>query len=271
MKKFRTTKLRIIFIFLLGLSTMLNVGCGQKWRYIKGEFVTPYYKSVVTAKEDSKLPISIRVKPINFTPFGAVNHGWGTVRSIFPLICLIPAGPTSTTTNTLGGTEAYTLTTRTPGEIEKVITEELKKTMLFNEVVFGGDQKDYDIQGTLDFKIDSHDYYGGFGGILMLVPVVLLVNVLLLPMANAYYICEAHFEVVKTDNNKIVFSKDYYSKELLVVGLLYGGTKGHETMYGKKVFPPIMKEFINDLKVNLKQNINTVWLNKNYKSLDTSK
>ena len=65
-------------------------------------------------------------------------------------------------------------------------------------------------------------------------------------------------------NNKIIFSEDYSSKENFLAGLFYGTfAKKQRAMFGQKIFPSIVKEFINDLKANLKQNVNTAQLNEN--------
>ena len=76
-----------------------------------------------------------------------------------------------------------------------------------------------------------------------------------LPMATYNYKCEAHFEVFSTCDNSIVFSKDYFSKERFTLGLFYGNILKAKKLYGKKVFPIIVEEFINDLKENLEQKI----------------
>ena len=271
MKKHFTINPRIFLVLALALLMMLNIGCAGKM-YEEGFIVSPYYKSAITANETAgnKIPVSIMIKPLYFTPASNETHGGGFALRMLPLICLIPVSPDQTMTNIF---PAKKLMRRTPGEIENVITNELNRTELFNEVVFEGDQKnfgfdidqkDYDIKGTVNFKIDMYTHFAGFGGVSCIVPPVLAAIFLTLPVINENFICEAHFDIVENKTNKIIFSKDYYSKELLVMALFYGKNRySIKELFGEKVFPPILKEFVNDLKVSLEQNLAVSRLSKN--------
>ena len=251
-------KYKVFLFFVLGFFTIMSVGCAL-YKYEHGNILSSYYKSVITKEEtkDPKIPVSLRITQIDFTlPSVGMPIG-GFILKFFPLLSLIPI-PDEIRTN-VRHADTFLLTKRAQGEIERVITAELKKTMLFNEVVFEGDQKDFDIQGRVNFKIDIYSHFCGVGFIFSM-PLILVC-----PIANFYYICEAHFDVVKTENNETLFSKDYYSKSLLVMGTFNEGNDDQirKSIFGEKVFPPIVKEFINDLKINLKQNFNTAQLNEN--------
>jgi hypothetical protein len=261
MKKQFTIRPKFILIFLLGLFILLSVGCSTKYK--QGEILLSY-KSVITAEETEgpKIPVSLRVKPIDFTTPNKKTHGWGNFLKFIPILCLIPTpGTTSTNMRYLEDGQAV-MVKRIPGEVEKVLTDELNKTMLYNNVVFEGDQKDYDIQGKLDFKLDDYIHIFGLGQFLGCLPPSVPIVILTLPTAYMYFMCEAHFDVVETGSGKIIFSKDYYSKEKLVGWFPVDRFK-IKPLFGEKVLPSIIKEFINDLKVNLKKNITTAQLNEN--------
>jgi hypothetical protein len=261
LKKRFVIKPNKILVLVLGFAAILSIGCATKYK--DGELLKPFYKSSINMQEDGgkKIPVSIQVKSLDFTSPSVKTIGSGVFLSMIPIICATRKTPDQILTNVrFGGTRKVKLM---PGETEKLITEELSKLNLYDEVVFNGDRKDYDIQGRVYFKLESRSILGGFG-ILAVLPPVLIPVILFTPIASFNFICEAHFDVVETRNNKIIFSKDYNSEVSQLQGLLYGGSRWTlEAMFGEKVFPPIVKEFSNDLQVNLRQNINATKLMEN--------
>ena len=216
------------YIVVLILLMAITIGCTKTKL---GPIITPYYKSVIEKETNtaSKIPVSIRVNSIEFDTPGKKTNGGATVLKIFPLLSLIPVNDQNYFNS---NPEASVLINREPGEIEKILTEELNKTSLFNEVTFEGAPKDYDIQGKVDFILDVNTHLSGFG--FLLSPVSLL----FLPMGTYNYKCEAHFEVVSTSDNNIVLSKDYFYKKRFWLGLLYSGNiLGQRKYTAKRFFP----------------------------------
>ena len=233
------------YMAVLILLMTISISCTKTG---PGMIVTPYYASVVVKENNpaSKIPVSIRVNSIAFDIPGKKTNGGVLVLKLLPLLSLIPIPEESLFNINLAPLKKIT---REPGEIEKILTEELNKTSLFNEVTFEGAPKDYDIQGKVDFTLDMNSHMSGFGILFS------IASMLFLPTATYNYKCEAHFEVVSTTDNSIVFSKDYFSKERDTLGVIYGNLFQSQKLYGKKVFPVIVEEFINDLKESLKQTI----------------
>jgi len=233
------------YVAVLILLMAINISCTKTG---PGMIVTPYYASVVVKENNpaSKIPVSIRVNSIAFDIPGKKTNGGVLVLKLLPLLSLIPIPEESLFNINLAPLKRIT---REHGEIEKILTEELNKTSLFNEVTFEGAPKDYDIQGKVDFILEKNSHMSGFGMLFT------IASFLLLPTATYNYKCEAHFEVVSTTDNSIVFSKDYFSKERDTLGVIYGNLFQSQKLYGKKVFPVIVEEFINDLKESLKQTI----------------
>jgi hypothetical protein len=261
MKKYFMVKSKSIFVLVLYFTAILSIGCSTK--YNPGELLKPYYVSSITKEEDGgkKIPVSIRVKSLDFTSPSAERNGSGVLLSLIPIVSAIPQRtPESILTNarTDGGVPVVK---RVPGEVEKVLTEELNKLNLFDQVVFEGDQKDYDIKGRVDFKLEVRSPLAGFG-ILYVLPPVLIFGSLFTPLATFKHICEAHFDVVDTKTNKIIFSKDYNSEKTQLTALFYGESRWTlSPVFGERIFPPIVKEFTSDLKVNLQKHLTNVSLN----------
>lgn len=245
MRNVISAKSYLMCMAVLILLMATSISCTKT---VPGMIVTPYYASVVVQENNtaSKIPVSIRVNPIEFDTPGSKTNGGATVLKLFPLLSLIPVSDQNYFNINLAPFEKIT---REPGEIEKILTEELNKTSLFNEVTFEGVQKDYDIQGKVDFTLDLNSHMSGFGIFFG------IASLLFLPTATYNYKCEAHFEVVSTNDSSIVFSKDYFAKERYTLGVFYGNILKSQKLYGKKVFPVIVEEFINDLKEKLKQKV----------------
>ena len=238
-----SVKLYRLQIVILMLLVTITIGCASNK---PGPILTPYYKSAVKKETSTanEIPVSIRVNSIAFDMPGKKTNGGAVALKMLPLVSLIPISEESFVNINPSGFEKIT---REPGEIEKILAEELNKTSLFKEVTTESVPKDYDIQGKVDFILDLNSHMSGFGIFFG------LASLLFLPTATYNYKCEAHFEVVSTADNSIVFSKDYFSKERYTLGLFYGNIKKSQKLYGKKIFPVIVKEFINDLKENLAQ------------------
>jgi hypothetical protein len=228
------------------LFTAINLGCSTKK---SGPIVTPYYKSVVTAESNAanKIPFSVRINPIAFDePSKDVNVGL-LILKIFPLTSLIPKNEESWCNR---NPDAFGYVTRESGDIEKVLLEELKKSALFNEVTFKGDPKDYDIRGKANFIMNINSHGCGLGAFVYLS----IVGLIFCPTQIYDFMCEAHFDVVSTNDNKVLFSKDYFSKDRFWLGLLYeGNILKARKVFGEKVFPVIVEKFIKDLKEELRQ------------------
>ena len=78
-------------------------------------------------------------------------------------------------------------------------------------------------------------------------------------MYTSYYTGEVHFDVISTKDNRVIFSKDYLSKDKKWRGLFFmismfqiQRTRADARVFGDSIFPMIMKEFIDDLQHNLK-------------------
>jgi len=262
-KKQFKIKSKSIFVLLSCFVVIISIGCTTT-KYNHGELLKPYYVSSITKEEDGakKIPVSIRFKKLDYT-FPSVESGGGKAALILiPIVSAIQKNPVRILTNVrpdIGGNVK-----RIPGEVEKLMIEELNKLNLFDQVVLEGAQKDYDIRGKVDFKLNVRRPNAGLG-IFGTLPPGLFLMIFFTPIEILDYICEAHFEVIDTKTNKTIFSEDYNSEKSQFVGVFYGNRPGlqQQSMFGKKIFPSIVKEFINDLKVNLKQNVNTAQLNKN--------
>jgi len=247
----RTTNQGIVLIIMC-----LTVLCGCSQKYQQAGILKPYYNSVVTNSKsvENTLPVSLRIRTIDFNP-PEKKTDWAifTVKMI-PIVSLIPMSPDLSSTNMLLRKPSK----RIPGEVEKTLTSELQRTMLFHEVSFEGPPKDYDIKGHVDFKWDNYSTFGGLGIFgLGLIPPLVLVPGAFVTYTTEHYICEARFEVVDSQTNKTVFTKNYYAdKKIKLTALVTSAKrKGLNTVPGKKLFPPIVKEFINDLDVYLRQDI----------------
>ena len=247
MRKVISVKSHLLYNVALILLLAISIGCTTKK---PGPLIAPYYKSVVEKENNtaSKIPFSIRINSIAFDlPTIKLNIGVIALK-FFPLLSAIQISEKSLF-NIIPG--AFKYITREPGEIEKVLTEELNKTSLFNEVTFEGVPKDFDIRGKVDFIIMLNRHSSGLGILGFLPPFSLI-----FPMATYYFTCEAHFEVVSTSDNNIVLSKDYLSDKIFLLGRLYSGNIFKaKSLFGKKIFPVIVEEFINDLKESLKQKV----------------
>ena len=93
-------------------------------------------------------------------------------------------------------------------------------------------------------------------------PPVLIFGSLFTPFETLKYTCESHFDIIHTKTNKIIFSKDYNSGESKLSALFYGRTRWTlPAVFGEEVFPPIVKEFTSDLKVNLQKHLTNASLN----------
>lgn len=240
---------RTLFICVMTVLTITIIaGCTS---IQQGNCVTPYYKSIIL---NDQLEVrkfgSVRINTIEFDKPDVDLH-WDTapIRFICYAIPVLSAIPLSdSTVKNCAGSHLLQ-----EGEVEELLVSEMCKTGMFKEVRSRGGQGDYDVNGRINFTIDRYFHQSGFGifyGIVL--PTVLF------PYYTDQYKCEAHFEVISVKDNNLILSKDY---RVVADKLQYIFTHYDEynvlrpgepnRILGEQIFPVIMRDFINDIKINL--------------------
>jgi hypothetical protein len=230
------------------------LGCAP-FKTIPGYIVQPYYKSPITKDQITTKGLgSIRINTMEFDePYYKENTT--QLIKLIPILSLIPlADATWKNTVPFGVDPSTSVTTLQKGDIENILVSEIKKTGMFDEVEYQGLPKDYDIKGRVNLTIETYIHASGLGVLYELS----LIGLFTLPMATLYYTCEAHFDVISTKDNKVIFSKDYLSEDKEWEGIIYHISQLKPTRatlsseFGEDVFPVIVKEFVYDLQHNLK-------------------
>jgi len=220
-----------------------------------GYILQPYYKSTITKDQITAKGLgSIRINTIEFDePYGQV-HAIKFIMDVLPILSLTPL--TDLTLKNIAyipdasrpGDLTYTGLQK--GDLENTLASEIKKTGMFDKVEYQGLPKDYDIKGRVNFTQEAYAHFSGFGLICYSTG---LLPLLALPMETTFYTCDAHFDVISTKDNKVIFSKDYRSKDSKWHALLYGKSiKETANVFGEDIFPVIVKEFVDDLQHNIK-------------------
>lgn len=232
---------------------MLVVGCTS---FEKGTLIQPYYKPVITSDQREKLSFgTIHINNIGFDDPSMDNH-WATfpirlVIKYVPGLCLIPIAD-GTRINSRPYT-AYKYITLQQGELEEILVSEMKNTGMFSEIDHQDTHGDYDVKGRVNFRIETYTHFSGLGFI-YIAPLWLF----LLPMGTDYYTCEAHFEVISLKNNKVILSKDYKATTKKNINLFIPEDNYniydhdiYKIVLGEQIFPNIVRNFINDIKLNI--------------------
>lgn len=237
------------------ISLAICLGCAP-FKTVPGYIVQPYYKSSITKDQITTKGLgSIRINTMEFDePY--VQDNPATIIKLIPILSLIPiTDQTWKNTVPFDVHSKTTFTTLQKGDIENILVSEIKLSGMFNDVEYQGLPKDYDIKGRVNLTIETYIHGSGLG---LLFYEFSLLAWFTLPMASFYYTCEAHFDVISTKDNKVIFSKDYLSKDKKWEGIIYHINPLHPTRarfsgeFGEDVFPVIVKEFVNDLQHNLK-------------------
>ena len=194
------------------------LGCAP-FKTVPGYIVQPYYKSSITKDQITTKGLgSIRINTMEFDePYLQDNHA--TMIKLIPILSLIPlTDPTWKNTVPFGVDSKTTFTTLQKGDIENILVSEIKLTGMFDDVEYQALPKDYDIKGRVNLTIETYTHGSGLG---ILLYEFSLVGLFTLPIATFYYTGEAHFDVISTKDNKVIFSKDYRSEDKEWEGIIY--------------------------------------------------
>ena len=235
---------------ILLIILVICLGCAPV-KVKPGYILQPYYKSTITKDQITVKGLgSIRINTIEFDePYGQQN-AVKFIMSFFPILSLTPIA-NITFKNIANDSKIHThgiYTGLQKGDIENILVSEIKKTMMFDKVEYQGLPKDYDIKGRVNFTQNNYAHFSGFGVVCWSTG---LLPLLAFPATTIFYTCEAHFDVISTKDNKVIFSKDYLSKDSKWSALLYG-SKTAANVVGEDIFPVIVKEFVDDLQHNIK-------------------
>lgn len=126
-------------------------------------------------------------------------------------------------------------------EIERILVQEIQRSGLVDDIALGGEPKDYDIRGKVNFRLENYGHLSGLG-----VFYGALIPVILLPGSTKSFKCEAYFEVVSPEDQKVYFAKDYVCKATWLNFPLANTERMWHT-FGEEVFPVIVERFLSDL------------------------
>jgi len=129
-------------------------------------------------------------------------------------------------------------------EVEKLLADELKKSGLFSKVTTSDSNKGYRLKGSVNFESRWHFHSSGLGSLLYAFS---LIGVLALPDSTWEIICNAHFDLLDS-NNRTVLSKDYQGRSKYLTGALYGNNARFQTAYGAEVLPQVVKQLVTDMQ-----------------------
>lgn len=238
----------LTFLFILfAITGCSHFPAGVQEKGIVAWNYTPIQSYTYNESNEQKIPVSIRVN--NFeSKESQTDLGFpGAILRLFPILSLL-ASPFDYTNRIFD--DHMTKADLKEFEVENILVEEIRETGLITKIVQGGEPKDFDMRGNVNFSWKDYRHFSGLGNILY----IAVLPPLLLPISSYHFTCEAHLEVVSKDG-RIILAKDYNAKTKCFVGLIYGNAHRHYHAYGKELFPQIVKQFIADLKAIPK----TVW------------
>ncbi len=241
----KTKNVTVLEYFILTVGIVIFLGCAAPKQ--PGLIVKPYYQSKLITKKSktNSPPIYIKIDPIKFdTPAQEISIPIGLTK-ILPLISLLPTKDERQINLRCSENGWGTVITRESGEIEEIVMSEIIKAYPFCFVNSQENSNDYIVRGKVDFILESNTHTCGLG---LWLWAGLILPISLVPGGTDYFICKAHFELISTKENRVVFSKDYLHQEkLLQSNLLKLDLKRYYCFWGKNIFPVIVEKFINDL------------------------
>ncbi len=130
-----------------------------------------------------------------------------------------------------------------PGECERLLAAELTKAGLARATPAAG--PDFEIRGRMDFAMERHVHFSGFGAILYNFTIL---PPLLTPMTTTHLVATAHLELVSLRTHTCLLSRDYTQRCHYLTGLPVGNVHRHFTGFGAEVLPPLVRQFTQDLQ-----------------------
>ena len=239
------TKRVCIWILLVSLSaTMFSCATPPKEFYRDGIVAWNYHSLVVP--RNTPAFTSIHVDYVKSEPPSSKAPALGIIK-VIPIASLIPIRNTyvnqvherSYPIYNIWGAAEQTEPLR-EGEIERILVEEIRKAGIARDVGLGNGQSDYTIRGNINFFYTIDGHVSGLG---FFYPILWLV----LPGSTDSFHCRAHFDVLSSDGARIFMSKDYetcYEHQYF----LYGTSNRRWMVYGEKILPIVIRDFIRDLE-----------------------
>lgn len=226
---------------LLLLPMMLSlVGCATAHK----PMLKPYYASILKSQRPQTTAI---VRVTDLTSSRATRSIKAVIwpKAIFPLVGFIPTTD-GTLVNTIPGPPGF-IPSLQRNEAEHLLVAEIKKCGVFSDATYGGKAQDYEIKGSIDFKTEANLHQSGLG-----IFYHGLLPMFILPNASYQATCDAHFDVISTQNGKVIFSKNYQKTTGWWKQWPAYNSKRVKTAYGEEVYPRIVKQFLTELDDALK-------------------
>lgn len=239
------TKKVFILILLVSLSvTMFSCATPPDEFYRDGIVAWNYHSLVV--QRNTPAFASISIDDVISEPPSSEAPALGVIK-VIPIVSLIPIRNTyvnqvhdrSYPVYNIGGFAEQTEPLG-EGEIERILAEEIKKAGIARDVRLGSGQSDYMIRGSVNFSYTINGHFSGLGG---LYPILWLV----LPGSTDSFHCQAHFDVLSSDGARVFMSKDYETRHKHQY-FLFGTSDRRWMIYGEKILPIIIRDFIRDLE-----------------------
>lgn len=202
------------------------------------------YHSLV---EQRNAPIiaSIRIDDVKSEPPSIEAPALGIIK-VIPVVCLIPirnvyvnqVHERSYPVYNIWGFAEQTEPLR-KNEIERILSEEIKRARIARDVILDNGQSNFTIRGSINFSYSIDGHVSGLGLFYSFLSPIL-------PGSTDSFHCQAHFDVLSCDGLRILMSKDYEAHDKHQY-FLFGTSDRRWMTYGKKILPIIIRDFIRDL------------------------
>jgi hypothetical protein len=126
----------------------------------------------------------------------------------------------------------------------RLIAEELRKSGVAKNVIFGDGKADYQVRGRAGFTVKRYAHSSGLGSI---VYIFSLLGMATLPDSSIRMTGNAYLELVSADGKKVLFAKDYAESTLYQRGSFYGQS-AQWRLLGEELYPRIFAQFVKDVQ-----------------------
>ena len=240
------TGMRQVFLFLFAVWIVFCAGCSTPSEIRTEGIVAWNYRSILQDVESCQPAVSGSIRISDFksdAPSHTPITGIGVVK-LFPVLSLIPA-PTWRYTNSVPATDFQSIAIYLrSNEIERLVQRELQASHIVETVTLTDQPADYELRGQVNFELGINAHYSGLG---MIGQILLFPTILILPGGTDTFRCQAHFELLSLNADRVIHSKDYAAQRKRTVWI-YNSFHELNGAFGRNVFPRIVEQLIDDLR-----------------------